>query len=233
MKAQGLAVGWAVVWLVLAAGVLASCQKPAAPEKREAAAQTPAPQGPEKLVVAIGDSLFAGYGLRPEQAYPVRLQAALRARGINARVVNAGVSGDTTADGLARLAFTLGSQPRTPDLVLISLGGNDLLRGLPPEQARANLDAMLAELGRRKVPVVVMGMLAPPNMGKDYVRRFDAIYPALARAHGAGLVPFFLQAIIGKDALRLPDRVHPTAAGVDAMVGATVDTVAGATTSTD
>jgi len=229
MKAQGLAVGWAVVWLVLAAGVLAGCQKPAAPEKREAAAQTPAPQGPEKLVVAIGDSLFAGYGLRPEQAYPVRLQAALRARGINARVVNAGVSGDTTADGLARLAFTLGSQPRTPDLVLISLGGNDLLRGLPPEQARANLDAMLAELGRRKVPVVLMGMLAPPNMGKDYVRRFDAIYPALAEKHDAALISFFLHGVITRAELRLPDRIHPTAQGVEAMVEETEGVVAAVT----
>jgi acyl-CoA thioesterase-1 len=176
----------------------------------------------------LGDSLLAGYGLSPQEAYPQRLQQALRARGINAQVVNAGVSGDTTADGLARIDFTLGNQSAPPDLVILSLGGNDMLRGLPVAQTRANLDAILARLGERKAKVVVMGMLAAPNMGPEYAGQFNAIFPDLARKHGATLEPFFLKAIFGHAELQLPDHIHPTAAGVDAMVAATVDKVAGA-----
>lgn len=215
------------VLLVLATGLLAACQqrKPDARTSAQASVSAPVVAGPERHVVALGDSLFAGYGLRPEQAYPVRLEAALRARGINARVINAGVSGDTSADGLARLAFTLANQPQRPDLVLLCLGGNDMLRGLSPEQLRANLDAILAELHKRHTKVVLMGMLAAPNMGKDYASRFNAVYPAVARAHGATLVPFFLKAVIDRPELRLPDRMHPTATGVDAIVASTVDTV--------
>ena len=190
----------------------------------------PAVRGPERRVVALGDSLFAGYGLRVEQAYPVRLEAALRGQGINVRVRNAGVSGDTTADGLARLDFTLGSQDagQKPDLVLLCLGGNDMLRGLPVSQTRANLDAILGRLEARHIKVVMMGMLAPPNMGPDYAKAFDAIYPALAGKHHAVLVPFFLASVIGRDDLRLADHMHPTAAGVEAIVGATKAAVAGA-----
>jgi len=217
--------------LVLAAGLLASCQQRKAPERDAgpAAAKVagPAVKGPERLILALGDSLFAGYGLPPEQAYPMRLEAALRAKGINARVINAGVSGDTSADGLARLGFSLGSLPRKPDLVLISLGGNDMLRGLPADQMRANLDAMLAELEKRQVRVVVMGMLAAPNLGKDYAGAFNAVFPAVTKAHGATLVPFFLEAVVDRPDLRLADRMHPTAAGVEAMVGDTVGRVEG------
>lgn len=184
--------------------------------------------GPERRIVALGDSLFAGYGLRVEQAYPVRLEAALREAGINARVRNAGVSGDTTADGLARLDFTLAGDTRAPDLVLLCLGGNDMLRGLPLAQTRANLDAMLTRLEQRHIRVVLMGMLAAPNMGPDYARQFDAIYPALARKHHVALVPFFLAPVIGHDDLRLADHIHPTAQGVEAIVAATRGTVAGA-----
>jgi len=177
--------------------------------------------GPERRVLALGDSLFAGYGLASGQAYPVRLEAALRAKGLNARVSNAGVSGDTTADGLARLQFTLSSQQRPPDLVLVCLGGNDMLRGLPVAQTRANLDSILTALEQRHLRVVLMGMLAPPNMGPEYAHAFDAIYPQLAKRHHAVLVPFFLQAVIGRDDLRLADHLHPTPAGVDAIVAAT------------
>ena len=184
--------------------------------------------GPERRIVALGDSLFAGYGLRTEQAYPVRLEAALRARGINARVTNAGVSGDTTADGLARLDFTLANQPAKPDLVLLCLGGNDMLRGLSPEQTRANVDAILTRLDKAHIKVVMMGMLAAPNLGPDYAGRFDAIYPALARKHHAVLVPFFLKAVIARDDLRLADHMHPTKAGVEAIVAATQGVVAAA-----
>ncbi|MDE2302077.1 MAG: arylesterase [Sphingomonadales bacterium] len=183
--------------------------------------ETTPPEGPHLHVLALGDSLFAGYGLRPDQAYPERLEAALRAGGLAVGIANAGVSGDTSADGLARLDFTLANQPRTPDLVLISLGGNDMLRGLPPEQTRANLAAILARLRQLHIPVLLMGMLAAPNMGKAYASRFDAIYPALARRYHAALVPFFLAAVIDRPALRQADHIHPTAAGVDAIVAAT------------
>lgn len=184
--------------------------------------------GEELTILALGDSLFAGYGVEPGQSYPARLEAALRARGINARIVNAGVSGDTTAGGLQRLDFVLSGQKAPPALVIISLGGNDMLRGFPPEQTRRNLDQLLTKLGERKVPVLLMGMLAAPNWGADHAKAFNAIYPDLAKKHGAGLVPFFLEAVIGKPQLIQPDRIHPTAGGIDEMVGATVEAVAGA-----
>ena len=196
-------------------------------ESAEALPEIPA-MGQERRILALGDSLFAGYGLPSDQSYPVKLEAALRARGVNARIANAGVSGDTSADGLARLDFTLNNQQRPPDLVIISLGGNDMLRGLPPEQTRANLDAILTELDRRKIRAVLMGMLAPPNMGADYRDKFDAIYPALAKQHGAVLVPFFLQAVMGRPDLVQQDHIHPTRVGIERIVAATVDTVAGA-----
>lgn len=212
--------------------LLAACGKSEPPptppsESAEAPPEIPV-MGREMRILALGDSLFAGYGLKSDQSYPARLEAALRARGINARVANAGVSGNTTADGLARLAFTLDNQKPPPDLALIELGANDMLRALPPEQARANLDAILAELGRRGIPVVLMGMLAPPNLGAEYRRAFDAIYPALAKKHGAVLVPFFLQAVMDRPDLVQEDRLHPTEHGIDAIVAATIDKVAAA-----
>jgi acyl-CoA thioesterase I len=184
--------------------------------------------GREVRIVAFGDSLFAGYGVKSGESYPARLEAALRARGINARIANAGVSGDTTAGGLQRLKFTLDSQTAKPELMVISLGGNDMLRGAPPRQTRENLEAILAELDRRGIDAVLMGMLAPPNLGPEYRAEFDAIYPALAKKHGAALVPFFLQAVTGRADLVQQDHIHPTAQGIEAIVAATVETVAGA-----
>jgi acyl-CoA thioesterase-1 len=143
-------------------------------------------------------------------------------------ITNAGVSGDTTAGGLGRLDFTLNSQPKPPALVIISLGGNDMLRGLPPEATRKNLDELLSKLAARGIPVVLMGMLAAPNLGADYRGKFDPIYPALAKKHGAALVPFFLQPLIDRPDLIQADRIHPTLPGIDLMVAATVDKVAGA-----
>jgi acyl-CoA thioesterase I len=218
-------------WLVIAL-LLAGCSsedKPATPPS--AAIRPDAPpdvpvMGPERRILAFGDSLFAGPGLNPGETYPAKLEAALRARGINARIANAGVSGDTTASGLQRLAFTLDSQQPPPELVVISLGGNDMLRGLPPAETRKNLSAILEELRRRKIEVVLMGMLSPPNLGQDFRRSFDPIYPALARKHGAELVPFFLQPVIGKPHLILPDRIHPNALGVEELVAATSGAVA-------
>jgi acyl-CoA thioesterase-1 len=182
--------------------------------------------GQERRILALGDSLFAGYGLNAGEGYPERLEAALRAKGVNARISNAGVSGDTTAGGLQRLAFALDNQAKQPDLVIISLGGNDMLRGLPAAETRANLDAILTELGKRKIPALLLGMLAAPNLGKDYGDTFNAIYPALAKQHRAALVPFFLQAVIDKPELRQADHIHPTKQGIEELVAATVVDVA-------
>lgn len=182
--------------------------------------------GPERFILAFGDSLLAGYGLNDGESYPERLEQALRARGINARIANAGVSGDTTAAGLERLDFTLSSQSETPDLAIISLGGNDMLRGLPPATARENLEAILRRFKEKNIPVVLLGMLAAPNLGEDYAQKFNPIYPQLAEKYGATLVPFFLQPVIDKPDLMQDDHVHPTALGIDAIVTATVDDVA-------
>lgn len=169
-------------------------------------------------MLAYGDSLTAGYGLKPAESFPVRLQAALRRSGVAARVHNGGVSGDTTAAGRARLAWGLKGLKAKPDLVILELGANDMLRGIDPAQAQANLDAMLIELRRRGITVLLAGMLASPNLGPDYRRRFDAIYPRLARKHGARLYPFFLRGVTGRRALLLPDGLHPNAKGVDVIV---------------
>ena len=195
-----------------------------APVAAPAPVPLPHPQARVLRVVALGDSLLAGYGLTPQTAYPARLEAALRRSGVNASVVNAGVSGDTSEDGLARLDFALG-KGEPPALVLISLGGNDALRGLPPAKTRDTMDALLAKLAARHIPAVVLGMMAPPNMGPDYARDFNAIFPDVAARHKAGLVPFFLAPVFNQPTLQLPDHIHPTAAGVEAMVAATLPVV--------
>ncbi|MDX3911444.1 MAG: arylesterase [Sphingobium sp.] len=175
-------------------------------------------QAAEKLVLAFGDSLTAGYGLKPNESFPAQLQASLRKDGMQVRVHNAGVSGDTTAQGKARLNWVLRSFPRAPDLAIVELGGNDMLRGIDPAQTRANLNAILAELKRRKIKVLLAGMLAAPNMGRAYRAKFDPIYPALARQYGARLYPFFMQGVTGNRALVLKDNIHPTAQGVGVIV---------------
>ena len=213
---------------LLGAFLLTGCDKPATPVPSPATARAENPRppaGPERLIVAFGDSLYAGYGLKPGESWPAGVEKALWARGINAKVVNAGVSGDTTAAARARLAFVLDAQPRVPDLVAVGLGGNDMLRGLAPTDARANIDAILTELDRRKIPALLTGMLAAPNLGADYARDFNAIFPALAKQHGAALVPFFLQPVVGKPELIQPDHVHPTAKGIELIVADTVDDV--------
>ena len=213
---------------LLAALSLNGCERPATPEPSPttATAKTPRPPaGPERLIVAFGDSLYAGYGLKPGESWPSGIEQALWARGINAKVVNAGVSGDTTAAARARLAFVLDAQTRKPDLVAVGLGGNDMLRGLPPAQARANIDAILTELDKRKIPALLTGMLAAPNLGAEYAKDFNAIFPQLAKQHKAALVPFFLQPVLGKPDLIQPDHVHPTARGIALIVADTVDDV--------
>lgn len=184
--------------------------------------------GPERPILAFGDSLLAGYGLGDGESYPAKLEAALRARGINARIVNAGISGETTGQGLERLARTLDSQADQPELVIISLGGNDMLRGRPAAETRANLEQILQVLHRRGVRAMLLGMLAAPMLSPDYARDFNPIYPALAHKYDAVLVPFFLQPLLGKPGLVQADRVHPTALGIEEMVAATVDDVADA-----
>ncbi len=173
----------------------------------------------DKLVVAFGDSLSAGYGLKPGEGFPDRLERALRASGVPAKVHNAGVSGDTSAAGRARLAWVLNALKAKPDLVILELGANDMLRGLKPEETRANLDAMMAELQRRKVKVLIAGMLASPNMGQGYAGPFNGLYPALAKKYRAPLYPFFLTGVTGKRGLLLGDGMHPNAKGVDVVVG--------------
>ena len=166
-------------------------------------------------IVAIGNSLTAGLGLPANATFPARLERALAQRGTAAEVVNAGVSGDTTADGLSRLDWSV---PDDTDAVILELGANDALRGLDPAQARANLDAILKRLIGRKLPVLLAGMRAPPNMGAEYTKTFDAIYPDLAAAYGTILYPFFLEGVAADRALNQGDGLHPTAAGVDVIV---------------
>jgi acyl-CoA thioesterase-1 len=184
--------------------------------------------GPERRILAFGDSLFAGYNLAAGEGYPAKLEASLRARGINARLIDGAVSGDTSAAGLARLEFLLDNQSEPPELVLVELGGNDLLRGLSPIETRANLAAILQELRDRRIRAVLMGMRAPPNLGVTFQQEFDEIYPELAAQYGAALVPFFLESIYDKPDLIQPDRIHPTAQGIEELVAATAADVAGA-----
>ncbi len=189
----------------------------------EAAEPAGLAEQPEKLIIAFGDSLYAGYQLQQNESLPHDLQQALRQGGINARVIGAGVSGDTTAAGLKRFAFTLDGADRKPDLVIIGLGGNDLLRGLDVKQTRANIRAMLDELKKRDIDAMLTGMMAPLNMGDEYVDAFNSIYTDLAREYDAALYPFFFDGIIGQDGaqqpgLMLPDGIHPSAEGIDVVV---------------
>lgn len=213
---------------------LAACDAPAPPvaEPVEVATEQPV-SGPQRTVLAFGDSLFAGYNLAEPEGYPEQLERTLRAGGINARVIDAGVSGDTTAAGRQRIGFVLDNAAQVPDLAIVELGGNDLLRGITPDQTRENLDAILAELAQRQIPVLLMGMRAPPNMGAQYQAEFDGLYPALAQQHGAALVPFFLAAVYDQPDLIQADRIHPTADGVAALVAATSAAVVAALPASD
>ena len=172
----------------------------------------------EKLVLAFGDSLTAGYNLPPGQGFAPQLQAALRREGIAATVANAGVSGDTTAGGRARLGWTLSGLPRQPDLAIVELGANDMLRSVDPAETEKNLDAILAELKARHIPVLLAGMLAARNLDPAYRARFEAIFPRLARKYGAKLYPFFMDGVAQDRSLRQADGLHPTAAGVRVIV---------------
>ncbi len=168
-----------------------------------------------RTIVALGDSLTAGYGLPRKDAFTARLGAALAAAGVKARVVNAGVSGDTSAGGLARIDWLLAEKP---DLVIVELGANDALRGLDPEETRRNLDAILARIKKSGARVLLAGMRAPPNMGREYAADFDRIFPDLAKQHKVPLYPFFLDGVAADPALNQADGIHPNAKGVSVIV---------------
>lgn len=166
-------------------------------------------------ILALGDSLTAGLGVGPAEAFPVRLEAALQAKGHDVKVINAGVSGDTAADGAARLDWAL-AEP--VNAVIVELGANDALRGLPVAQAEQALDRLLAALAAKKLPVLLAGMRAPPNMGPEYQAAFDGMYQRLAAKHGVLLYPFFLDGVAADPKLNQGDGMHPSPAGVDVIV---------------
>jgi acyl-CoA thioesterase-1 len=169
------------------------------------------------VLLAFGDSLTAGYLLPQDQSFPAVLEQQLKARGLEVRVINAGVSGDTTSDGLARLDWTL---PEDADGVILELGANDMLRGLDPAIPRANLRAMLEQFRSRNIPVLLMGMKAQRNYGPAYVEAFDGLYPDLAAEFNVPLYPFFMEGVAGNPTLQLQDGLHPNAEGVRRIVEA-------------
>lgn len=174
-------------------------------------------------VVAVGDSLVAGYGLRPGEAFPAQLQAALRAQGFDVTVANAGVSGDTSARGLARVERAV---PPGTDLAIVEFGANDIFRGVPPRTTERNLDAILAHVGTVSNATILAGMVAPPGLGNDAARALAPVYRRLADRHSAALYPFFLEGVVGRRSLNLGDGIHPNAAGVKRIVDGILPTVA-------
>ncbi|MBY5881598.1 arylesterase [Rhizobium ruizarguesonis] len=166
-------------------------------------------------LVGFGDSLMAGYQLPPGDGFPEKLQAALKAKGLDVAIANAGVSGDTTTGGLARIDWSV---PDGTDGVILELGANDALRGIPPEESAKNLDQMITRLKERGIAVLLAGIIAPPNMGADYAARFNPIYQKLSEKHGLPLYAFFLDGVALEAGLKLDDGMHPNTKGVDVMV---------------
>ena len=169
----------------------------------------------DKRLVVFGDSLVAGYGLEPGAAYPEQLQKKLDEKGIKLEVINAGVSGDTTSSGLARLDWSVGDNA---DAVILELGANDALRGISPDVTEKNLDAMISSLKTKDVEVLLAGMMAPPNMGPSYGEAFNSIYARLAEKHDIALYPFFLDGVVADAKLNQPDGIHPTKEGIAVIV---------------
>ena len=172
----------------------------------------------QPMVLAFGDSLTAGYGLNPGLGFAPQLQASLRRHGIAARVADGGVSGDTSAAARARIGWTLDGLGEKPDLVIIELGANDMLRSVDPVETERNLDAILVELKRRRIPVLLAGMRAARNADPNYIRRFEAIFPALAAKYDVGFYPFFLDGVATVEGMSLPDGMHPNFRGVKEIV---------------
>ena len=173
-----------------------------------------------KRIVALGDSLTAGYGLQSGEDYATQLQEALKAKGLDVKVDNAGVSGDTAAGGLSRLNWAISGEPK-PDLVIVALGANDMLRGIDPATTRKNLFSILSTLKEKGIPAVLYGMKAPLNLPTSYRSKFNAIYPDLSKEFDAPLYPFFLEGVAMNSKLNLEDGVHPTKDGVALMVDKT------------
>ncbi len=174
-------------------------------------------QAATKRIVALGDSLTAGYGLQGGEDFATKLQEALIADGVDVKIDNAGVSGDTTAGGLARLEWATQGDPK-PDLVIVALGANDMLRGIEPDEARKNLSSILENLKAKGIPAFLVGMKAPTNMGGDYKKSFEAIYPDLAKKYDVPFYPFFLEGVATRQDLNLPDGIHPNTKGVAIIV---------------
>ena len=200
--------------LVLGLFCGAALAQNAGPAAKPAGAPPLPPERPVR-VVALGDSLTAGYGLPADDAFPAKLEQALKAAGIDATIVNAGVSGDTARGGLDRLDWSV---PPGTDAVIVELGANDMLRGIDPKLTKAALDKILDRLAERHLSVLLAGMKAAPNMGPDFIKKFDAIYPALASTHSVVFYPFFLDGVAADPKLEQADGMHPTAAGVDVIV---------------
>jgi acyl-CoA thioesterase-1 len=178
-------------------------------------AQAPLAQGQPIRLVAFGDSLTAGYGLPQEAAFPVVLERALKAKGYNVEIANAGVSGDTASAGLDRLDWSV---PDGTDGVIVELGANDMLRGVDPSVPRQAIDGIVERLKQRGIPVMLAGMAASRNLGADYAQKFDSLYPDIAKKHDLVLYPFFLDGVAGERSLNLQDGIHPTAKGVEIIV---------------
>ena len=214
MNKRAVTYGGALLLVQLLSGCTSESATPAERDATPTPAAAPEQAiGDEALVIAFGDSLFAGYQLAQREGLAPSLERALERNGVAVEVVNAGVSGDTSATGRQRLAFTLDGQ-RKPALVIVGLGGNDMLRGVAPSETRANLDLILAELKGRQIPAVLSGMVAAPNLGPNYAREFNAIYPDLSKKYEVPLYPFTLAGVIGQPGLMLGDAIHPSAKGV-------------------
>lgn len=181
--------------------------------------------GPQRTIVAFGDSLMAGYQLKPGEGFAPQLEAALKAKGYNVRVVPAGVSGDTTAQGKARIPWVMAGVKTKPDVVILELGANDMLRGQSPATAKANLDTMITEFQKTGAKVILAGMRASPNLGAGYQTQFDAIYPALAKARGVTLYPFFMDGVAAVPGTQIADGMHPNPKGVKIIVAKILPTV--------
>ncbi|NIX75350.1 arylesterase [Microvirga sp. c23x22] len=173
-------------------------------------------------LVALGDSLSAGYGLPNEAAFPMALERALKAKGYNVEVANAGVSGDTASGGLDRIDWSV---PDGTDGVILELGANDMLRGLDPSVPRKAIETIVERLKARNIPVMLAGMVASRNLGPDYAQKFDQLYPDIAKKHGLVLYPFFLDGVAGDASLNLQDGLHPTAKGIEIIVARILPTV--------
>lgn len=210
-----MVVGYALFKKMLAPLVLGAALMGAGTSGQAAPA---ASANPPRVIVAFGDSLTAGYGLPAAEGFTRQLEEALKAKGLNVRVHNAGVSGDTSSGGRSRLGWVLSSLKEKPDLVILELGANDALRGIDPKVTRENMDAMLTELKKRNLKVLLAGMYAPRGLGATYYKPFDSLYPDMAKKHGVPLYPFFLDGVAGDPRLNQRDGIHPNKEGVAQIV---------------